>query len=369
MRAAAFISAALCAGLLLAACSAVPDLPPDVDSTTLRRFDGEPLRRRDILARRPTAIAVARALACIERGLREPWVENRDAAVVLDDAGKTAPDDIRTARNQWKLSELAPGGLRREAFAEYGFYAEVSPTNMLAGGVTPETLEGEVARILAEHTDKDDRAVLLAAWRRFSPLITMRRENYLASHWRFELGSARVAVIESLLGPHRRSHVLDTGGEFLGGATLMVDGYQMPESISALVAPGESSPVSAAIDRLAIGGRPPANVNIEGSKIHVGLSPEDREFLAAALKGLALGCAEVEYLPRGCTRFEVVLDYLVGNAEARATLGFARNPDGWTLDRFVYEPAAAAVVGRGGAALDLIEMLRHSSSATTVSGK
>ncbi|CAG0934217.1 hypothetical protein PLCT1_02634 [Planctomycetaceae bacterium] len=369
MRAAATFCAAIALSLVLVSCASVDELPPDNDSTTLRRFDGEPLRKRDIMGRRPSAMALARALANIERGLREPWAENRDAGVLLEEVGKQAPADVRTAKNLWRLAEPVPPGLRREAFGEYGFYADAAPNHLFLATIRPETLEEEVAAMLREHSDKNERALLLAAWRRFSPEVSSRRDNYLASNWCFELGGARVAVVESLLGPHRRSHVLDAGKEMFGGVNVTIEGYALPEGLAMLVMPGESSPVAATIDALAKTGKTPASVEIDGGVVHVGLSQEDREFLKAALKGLAEGCCDVEYLPRGCTRFEATLDYLIGNAEARATLRFARTPDGWRLDRFVYEPAAASVIGRDGAALDLIAMLRKGEPESTVSGK
>lgn len=369
MRAAATFCAALALSLVLVSCASVDEIPPDSDGTTLRRFDGEPLRKRDIMARRPNAILLARALAYLERGLQEPWAENRRAAVIIENAGKQAPSEVRSATNLWRLAEPVPPGLRRGSFCEYGFYTDAAPNHLFIATIRPETLEEEVEAMLREHSDKDDRSLLLAAWRRFSPQVSMRRSNYLACNWRFELGSARVSIAESLLGPHRRSQVLESGHENFSGANVSVDGYALPEGLAMQVMPGESSPVAATIDALAKTGRTPASIEIEGGFVHLGLSDGDREFLAAALKGLGEGGCEIEYLPRGCTRFEATLDYLVGNAEARATLAFARTPDGWRLERFVYEPAAASVIGRDGAALDMIEMLRKSEPESTVSGK
>jgi hypothetical protein len=235
--------------------------------------------------------------------------------------------------------------------------------------IKPATLEDEIKDMLREHSDKNDRLLLLAAWRHFSPAIALRCSQYLACHWRFELSGARVAVVESLLGPHRRSHVFDAGKDSFGGMNVIVSGYSLPEGLAMLVAPGEGSPVAATIAALAKTGKLPSSVAIEGGVVHVALTQADRDFLVAALKGLAEGCCELEYLPRGCTRFEATFDYLVGNAEARATLGFAKTQDGWRLERFVYEPAAASVIGREGAALDLTEMLRKSEPVSTVSGK
>lgn len=369
MRAVLSISAFIFLGLSLVACASVELPAPDSDDTTLRRFDGEPLRRRDIVARRSSAISLARALARIERTLVEPWAENREAIVLLEDAGRIAPDDVRIAKNMWRLSEPVPRALRREAFDEYGFYADASPSQLFVGGVSPKSLEDEVQRLLLEHRQSTDPALMLAAWRRFAPLVHMRRENLLACRWDFELGSAKVALVESLLGPHRRTRVGQVGRENLSGSMVSMEGYSLPEGIALLVAPGEASPIAATIDALAATGKPPAFVRVDGATVHVGLTGDDREFLSAALKGMAQGFCDLEYLPRGCTRFEVTFDYLVGTAEARATLVLARTQDGWRIERFVYEPAAAAVVGREGAALDLIEMLRKTEPSTAVSGK
>jgi hypothetical protein len=369
MRAAATFTAALALSLVLVSCASVDELPPDTDGTTLHRFDGEPLRRRDIMARRPSAIALARALVLLERSLREPWAENRNSGVLLEDAGKQSPEEMRSAKSLWRLSEPVPRGLRREAFGEYGFYADAAPNHLFLTSITPESLEDEVGRMLKEHSDKDDRSLLLAAWRHFSPEVSQRRNSYLACQWRFELGSARVSMVESLLGPHHRSYVLDAGHENFGGASVNMQGYVLPEGLGMLVTPGEVSPVAATIDALVKSGRTPAFVEIEGGVVHVGLSAEDREFLTAALKGMAEGCCEIDALPRGCARLEATFDYLVGNAEARATLAFSRTVDGWRMEKFVYEPAAASVVGREGAALDLIAMLRKGEPESTVSGK
>jgi hypothetical protein len=369
MRKAVAICAALILSVALFSCATVDEPPPETDGTTLQRYDGEPLRRRDIMARRNSAISLARALACIDRMLLEPWAENREAAIVIEDAGRLAPEDVREARNMWRLSEPLPRTLRRALFSELGFYADASPSRLFSGGINPKTLEDEVQRILNDHGKGGDKSLMLAAWRRFAPMVVTRRKNLLACRWEFQLGSAKVAVVESLLGPYRRAHLLETGRESLTGANISLDGYALPEGIAQLVAPGEISPVAPTIDALAATGRTPSFVRIEGATVHLSLSPDDREFLAAALKGMADGLCDLEYLPRGCTRIEATFDYLVGSAEARAAMTLARTQDGWNLERFVYEPAAAAVVGREGAALDLIEMLRKSEPTTAVSGK
>lgn len=369
MRCAATAAIALSLSLLVACCASVSHPPPPDAETTLRRFDGQALRRRDIVARRNDALCVARALEAIERGLREPWVENRTAAALIDDLAGMAPDDFRIAASIWRLAEPLPRGAGRTPFGEHGFYADVSPTQMISAGVTPATLERKAEALLREHSDAGEAALMLAAWRRFAPRVALRRENYLASCFTFELGSASTALRDSLLGPFDRSRVLSTGREFLGGSNVMVDGYALAQGLAMLVSPGESSPVAATIDALVKTGHLPGFVKLDGALVQVSLSEADRAFLVAALSGLANGCGDVEYLPLGCTRVEVELDYLMGNSEARATLGFGRVETGWRFEKFLYEPAAASVVGRPGATLDLLEMLRHSQAPVALSGK
>lgn len=364
MRGLPATSAALVLSLCLGACASPPSEPPEVrDVTTLHRFDGAPLKRRDIEARRPSALALARALMSLERELREPWAEDRDASVLMEQADRDG--EMRVARELWRLAEPLPRGLRRSQFAEFGFYADAGPSRRFLPPIAPPDLEGMAAAMLSEHHDRTESALLLAAWRRFSPEISGRRDGYLASRWSFSGGGAELVLNESLLGPHRRSSVKECDGAFLAGPTSVAQGYAAPEGVLALVAPSAPSPVQAAIDALAgqAGARIP--VEIEGAGLRVELSEEDRAFLAAALKGLKDGCCDVAALPAGCIQLEVEFDYLVGNAEARSTLRFTRRESRWVLDKLIYEPAAAAVVGREGAALDLIALLRDDRSAVT----
>lgn len=364
MRGLPATSAALVLSLCLGACASPPSEPPEVrDVTTLHRFDGAPLKRRDIEARKPSALALSRALMRLERELREPWAEDRDATVLMEQADRGG--EMRVARELWRLAEPLPRGLRRSQFGELGFYADASPSRRFLPPITPADLEGMAAAMLAGHHDRTQAALLLAAWRRFSPEISGRRDGYLASRWSFACGGAELVLNESLLGPHSRSSVGESSRAFLAGPASVVEGYSAPEGILALVAPGAPSPVQSAIDALAAQGNARIPVEIEGAGLRVELSEDDRRFLAAALNGLKGGCCEVAALPLGCTQVEVEFDYLVGNAEARSTLRFTRRESRWVLDKLVYEPAAAAVVGREGATLDLISLLRDERSSVT----
>ncbi len=369
MRACLPSLAALALCLALSSCSFTPDVPkPQPDTTTLRRFDGEPLRRRDIQARRTGAIALARALMHIERELREPWIEARDAAVLIEHAAAGNPSEIQSARDLWRLSEPVPPGVSRGVFSEYGFYADPMPGRQFTPPISPADFEAAIAQMLGEHNDGSEKALLLAGWRHFSPEVVQRRDNYLAAAWRLELGGASVGLCESLLGPHRRSQVYETGHARLAGSNGTLEGYAAPDGVLETVAPGPPSPVSAAIDALAkaTGNARPLPLEVDGPAVRIALSDEDRAFLVSALKGLSEGCCDLAWLPRSTERIEVTFDYLVGNAEARATLGFSRTERGWVLNKLIYEPAAAAVVGRQGAALDLIAMLRASEPAGAV---
>ena len=88
------------------------------------------------------------------------------------------------------------------------------------------------------------------------------------------------------------------------------------------------------------------------------LDEVDSQFLEAALSGLKDGCCDLGEIPMACRRVQVTFDYLVRNAEARATLAFRLRAQGWVLELFEYEPAGAALLGAQGARLDLISLVR-----------
>ncbi len=349
----------------LGACAATPSGPEITDApgeTSLRRFNGLPVTLVDLQENRDGALFVARALMLLERELKPQAFETRGADLLLEQVARRHGPEMRVARDMWDAAENSPFGAGREEFHELGFY----------GGRTEETfgvrtgindLRNYAERLLKSHADITPAGQLRAAWRRFSPEVRERRPGYLASAWRFELGGpvrAAVSLSDSLLGPFERSSVESAAESNLTGSLASHEGYVAPRELLELVMEGTGSPVSAAITALARamqGHRGELPVTIDEGYISLDLAPQDREFLASALAGLSEGFADVASLPLRCDAFGVTFSYLVGRNEARAALGFARGPRGWVLRRFIYEPAAAWVMRRGGARLDLLALV------------
>ena len=351
---------------LAAACAAPVQIAPPTEHpvTTLTRFEGSPIERREIQANSPGALAVARVLYLIDRELREPSAELRSARDLLNAVAEREPETVGLAEETWEALEQSPAGEWRRAFREFGLYRNPLMPAIFQSMVTPASLEAAVRKILRQHDDSTPRGRLLAAWRHFSPRITDRRANYLASAWTFELETttrAKLGLAESLLGPFARTAVRDPGGSWLDGPPARLEGYYAPAPVMELVAPGRTLPVQSTIDALVSAlKRPGARipVAIDGDMTRVTLDEIDARFLEAALTGLKEGCSDLGEIPLACRRVQVTFDYLVENAEARATLGFRLGARGWILELFEYEPAAAALLGAQGARLDLISLVR-----------
>ncbi|MCC6574221.1 MAG: hypothetical protein IT462_10560 [Planctomycetes bacterium] len=367
----ALSASVLLAATLLAACASAPAPKPDdgPDGTSLRRYTGLPLTLSEFNENRGGAISVCRVLAALERDLHEQSNEARDAEILVDQATRSVGSDLRTARELWLGAERVPPGAGREVFHEYGYYGGEAEHELFAPRNAIPSLGAEAARLLETHADMSPRGQLLAGWRHFAPEVRQRAEGYLASSWRFELvsrGSARVSLCDSLLGPFERSRVEDAGDAYLAGPIMLYEGYRCPQGLMELVVEGPASPVAATISALARVGRgekAELPVLIAEGYVRVDLSKEDRAFLSAALKGLSQGYADVADLPLNCRRFDVTFSYLVDLNEARATLGFKRIADGWSLEKFVYEPAAAQVMRRN-VSIDMMEMVAAAASGS-----
>lgn len=360
MRGLGLMARCLCCATLLGGCATVPTQPPQPEprGTTLVRFHHERISLEELAANRESALACARAIALLERELREPWVENREARVLLQHVRGLEPPTLSMAMTAWEGAEAKAAGSDREMFREFGVYG----TRRLLGAVVRRaqvaTLEDYAASLLASHQEDTPAARLLAGWRHLAPELNRRDTAYLASSWNFHVGmDTRLALHDSLLGPFTRCVVLDAGSLSGMGPLDGVDAYQMPREVLDLLLPAGSSPVAPLVRALAKGQPLPAGVKIAPGKTERE-DDENRSFLSAALRGLTEGMAEPEYLPGGLSEFSVTFSYLLGTSEARASLAMRREGATWVLERFAYEPAAASMMGQRGAKLDLMPLLR-----------
>jgi hypothetical protein len=353
-------------GLAAASCAntAGGDDPrtPVLRDTTIIRHDGSAVTLEELESIRFSAIATADTVARIERELREPWTEDRTPGVIIENLTLRHPSETRLARTLWESAEPVGHGHDRARFREYGFFSnQMSPT-LFAARVRPATLEAFVEELLKTHDDSKPTLMLLAAWRRFAPMMGARPQNYLASSWQVELDYFRpvtVSLADSLLGPHLRCGVRDAENLSFQGPTDSVDGYTTSVMLLDLLMPGPQSGVSAAIStlsRVAEGDSMPLPFSVAEGQTRTA-DDLDMQFLQAALRGLAGGACDPEALPASTARFSVTFSYLVDLGEARSTLTFRRAPRGWELEVFEYEPAAASLVG-GNATLDLLPVVR-----------
>ncbi len=311
---------------------------------------------------RSSAMATARTIERIEKELREPWAEQREPHVFLEQLTRKFPADTSIAMNLWETSEPLGRGQGRAGFSELGFYGNQYMPASFGTGIRPPTLEAMVGSMMRSHSDMTSEHSLLAAWRRFSPGLHDRREKYLSSHWEFTLdyvAPVHVAINDSLLGPHVRSEVIDTGGASFQGRPETVEGYTTSGVLVALLLPVQDSPVRPFVEALhaSINGVPtslPCKLSQGPSQSN---GEPDGRFLRVALKGLMHGTTELEALPGATDAVTVTFSYLLDDAEARSTLSFARDDGGWTLTRFDYEPAAASMID-GSARLDLLPIVR-----------
>jgi len=358
--------ALLLAPLLIAAGCATRAPEPDPDlpalrETTLTRHDGTAVSLEELQSIRASAMATADSIARIERELLEPWAETRTPAILIENLTLRHPADTRLAANLWESAEPPGRGHGRERFREYGYFSNQLMPTLFGARTRPANLEALVVELLKTHDDSTPVGLLLAAWRRFSPMVSSRQAGYLAAGWQFELDyfpPVRVSLAESLMGPHLRSGVA-SGDYSFPGPMESHDGYSSPLMLIDLLMPGPDCPVSqtvGALARLAAGERVSLPFTLAPGRRQAA-DDSEREFLSAALAGLAQGICELEYLPAATRTFSVTFSYLVDRAEARSTLGFARTGSSWELSLFEYEPASAKLIGSS-ARLDLLPVLR-----------
>jgi hypothetical protein len=306
-------------------------------------------------------VLVADTVYRVEHEVAEPWQEMRSAAQLMGSVASRWPSDTQLADSAWSNAEAPGPGRAREVFREVGLYAlPQGPFDVVLKARTA-TLEQFCEGLLAGHGATDDTSLLRCAWRRLSPPTLHRGDGYLASAWTIDLDyptPVRVGLSESLLGPHRRSHVPDHVGASFHGPMTSCEGYMCSAPLAELLAPGPSSPVAGVIEALrarVLQGTPlPPEMIADGPAS----SEQDFDFLKAVLRGLAGGSAEVAWLPRGARRVSVLFSYLVDAGEARVAMSLELAPAGWILDRFDYEPVAASLTGNSGARMDLMPMLR-----------
>jgi hypothetical protein len=330
--------------------------PFDITETTLARFDGSPLALEDIRMTRSDAEYVADTVYHLEKELLEPWIEHRRGDAILNAVRRNFPTETHIAAHAWSRAEPPQRTGRRAIFTEYGLYATDAPSGMIAS-ISPSTLEAYVNLMLSQHNDDNPQGLMLATWRRFSPATVERRPDMLAAAWQFDLnhdGTPSVILAESMLGPHSRSRLGRPPTDPFPPMRDSVDGYQGNLIALDLLAPGAPSPMLEAIDRLAAGG----HVRLLSGPAEMP-DADDMHFLRVVLRGLQRGASDVAHVPAGTTRVTAVFSYLMDQAEARALLALDRDDDGgWTLIRFEYQPAAAALTGNEGATVDVMPLLR-----------
>lgn len=341
--------------LVLAGCATGPAVDPEREAlrdSTLERFDGTPITLEELKAGRATAIATARMIALAERSIREPQFETRDARAIVQDLRLAHSHEAAMAIDAWLSAEPKAPGARRHLFSEHGVYASALLPIVPGPSAHPRELVDyieEVQRVHAQHTPD---TTVLAAWQRFAPLVTDRRENYLASAWAFELdypGMRQLLLRDSLVGPFSRCAMYASGISFLGPEDVM-DGYMAPRALLDLLQPGPACPLPGLVDDWL--------ARCENSR------DEDGQFLKAALKGMRDGLCSLEHLPAGTVAVQVTFSFLIGTAEARATIRLALGGKGWTPIVIEYEPAAASITGNGGARLDLLDLLKQAGAVS-----
>lgn len=331
---------------------------PEPRGTTVLRYHHERVSLEDLAQTRESALALARSIVLMERELREPWAEARDARVLTQHVRALDPPLTAMAATAWEGAEARAAGADRRIFAEFGIYG----TRRLLGAVLRRaevaSMEDYAGLLLATNREDTADGRLLAGWRHLAPEVSRRGPGYLSSCWQVGLGlDSEVALRDSLLGPFGRCAVVDAGSLSGAGPLSGVDAYQMPQEILELLLPAGSSPVASLIESLAQGRTLPRHIELAAGPAE----PQDHEnggFLAAALRGLSEGMCDLDYLPAGLTTLSVTWSYLLEASEARATLALRRTGPGWMVQAFSYEPAGASLMGQRGAKLDLMPLLR-----------
>ncbi|MBE7491314.1 MAG: hypothetical protein HS108_06100 [Planctomycetes bacterium] len=354
------MSCLLLLATLVAGCASarVGPPPPEPRGTTLRRYHTERVTLEDLEASREGALACARLLTLLERELREPWQEHRDARLLLQHVRTRDPLAAALAVSAWESAEAPAAGSDRRLFAEFGVYG----SGRLPGGwirrADTASAEEHAGRMLATLREDTPAARVLSGWRRLAPEVQRRQNRYLASCWRFVVGlDTEIELRDSLLGPFERCAVTDAGSVSGMGPLDGLDDFQMPHEILDMLAPGTPGRFVDLATAMAGGGLP------RGFRLAAGpVESRDREgdlFLGVALRGLAEGVCDLEYLPSGALTVQVTFSYLLDTAEARASIGLRRlGHNEWQIESFHYEPAAASLMGQRGARLDLMPLLR-----------
>lgn len=356
------IATGLCCGLLLCGCASTQDAPPPDQprlTTLARLYEGERITLEDLRASRESALACARTIAMLDRELREPWLEDRDARVILEHLRRKDSVTVAIAATAWETTEPCARGSDRGVFGELGLFGARRSPGILVARPAVGSLQEYAQRCLQAHREDAEQSRILAGWRRFAPELADRGTQYLASNWRFTVGlDTELELSDSLLGPFARCNVRKTGSMSGMGPLDSLDGYEMPRDLLEAVTPDVPGIVRPLVDALAGSRGLPAHIRLlPGPMERAG--EEESNFLASALRGLKEGACDVEYLPAGTSSFSVVVSYLLGTSEARAGLTLHRQGRNvWRIDTFFYEPAAASMVGQRGARLDLLPLLR-----------
>ncbi len=356
------LAAGLCCGVLCCACASTQDASPPEQprTTTLQRlYDGERITLEDLQATRQSALACARTITLLDRELREPWLENRDARVLLEHLRRKDSVSMAMAATAWETSEPCARGSDRGAFGEFGIFGARRSPGLLVARPRIGSIQEYAELCLQSQREENDQTRVLAGWRHLAPELVDRGPQYLASNWRFTVGQdTELELSDSLLGPFARCHVRKTGALSGMGPLDSLDGYEMPREILDLVAPDVRGVIRPLVDALAGNQGLPAQFRLVAGRSEKA-GKDESTFLLAALRGLREGAGDVEYLPAGTSSFSVVVSYLLDTSEARAGLTLQRQGrNTWQIDTFFYEPAAASMLGQRGARLDLLPLLR-----------
>jgi len=351
----------VCCGVLLAGCASGPATPPEPQprGTTLRRYHEDRVTIEELAAARESALACAHMIALMERELREPWVESRDARVLTQHT--RARDSVAASIGfaAWENAEAGPAGSDRRLFNEFGVYGTRRLPGAMLRRAYPANAEDYAQTLLAGLGDDSANGRLLSGWRHLAPEVSRRAPRYIASSWRFTVGlDSQVELRDSLLGPYGRCAVVDAGSLSGLGPLDGLDDFQMPREILDILTPGAPGELASLVAALARGGELPRMFKLAPGRVEK-LDSENAQFLAAALRGLNEGICDLEYLPAGVTSLTATFSYLLDTSEARAAIGLRRDGvSGWMVESFHYEPAGASMLGQRGAKLDLMPLLR-----------
>lgn len=345
--------------LAVAGCSSAIIEEPVQDGTltTLPRFfEGDRVTLEELAASRQLAVSCAQALARVDRELREPWIEARDARFLLGQLRGRAPVEFELAETAWLGAEPCSGGPDREAFGEIGLYRPHRKQGESWLRANPDSLEGHVANLLRSAREDTARGRLLSGWRRLAPAVTSRGAAYLSSVWEFSIGAeSRVELRDSLLGPFTRCAAYASDEVGASGPLADAGGFEMPAALLHELQPGPGLALGSLLRGLCGDGPPSGFVLADGP-----LARNGEPVLVSLLPALTDGMCGIEYVPAGAASVRVTVSYLVGRCDARAEITLRRAGfSTWTLGRLTVEPPAEKPhAGRRGQALDLMPLLR-----------